>query len=158
MRQKSSTVFNMFGDYWIHYVCQVLIGMLVVLVGGWSQILTSLIVLIAVDYITGVFKAAKQGVLNSYLSIFGLMRKTGYLLIIIIFYRVGLLAEIGVFARNTVTGILIVHEAMSAVENLKQLGTKNDMYIPDKVVGLLERFIDRRLDRDGLPGDPDRDG
>ena len=54
------------------------------LVGGFDNMFITLLIFIALDYITGIIKAIYQKKLNSKLGLKGFLKKLGYILIVIV--------------------------------------------------------------------------
>lgn len=50
--------------------------------GGWSLALQTLLIFIALDYVSGILKALYQKKLNSEVGVKGIVRKIGYLIIV----------------------------------------------------------------------------
>ena len=97
--------------------------------GGWDAALTTLIIFMCVDYISGlivagVFHASKKsetGALESRAGWKGLIRKCFTLLFVLVAYRLDL--AIGVeYIRDTVIIGFIANELISIVENMGLMG------------------------------------
>ena len=104
-------------------------GFIAALFGGWDAALTTLIIFMAIDYISGlivagVFHASKKsetGALESRAGWKGLIRKCFTLLFVLIAYRLDL--AIGVeYIRDTVIIGFIANELISIVENMGLMG------------------------------------
>ncbi|MGN0518317.1 MAG: holin family protein [Acutalibacteraceae bacterium] len=97
--------------------------------GGWDAALLTLIILMAIDYITGlvvagVFHKSKKsdsGALQSHAGFKGLCKKGAILLIILVAARLDL--TIGTtYIRDAVCIAYIANEAISIVENVGLMG------------------------------------
>ena len=97
--------------------------------GGWSTALTTLILFMAMDYITGlivagVFKASTKtstGALESNAGFKGLCRKGVILLIVLVAYRLDL--AIGTsYIKDAVIIAFIANEVISIIENAGLMG------------------------------------
>lgn len=97
--------------------------------GGWSTGLTTLLILMLCDYLSGfivagVFKKStksKNGALDSSIGLKGLCKKGAMLLIVLISYRLDL--TIGTsYIRDAVIIALICNEAISLIENAGLMG------------------------------------
>lgn len=104
-------------------------GFIASLFGGWDAALTTLIIFMAIDYISGlivagVFHASKKsetGALESRAGWKGLIRKCFTLLFVLVAYRLDL--AIGVeYIRDTVIIGFIANELISIVENMGLMG------------------------------------
>lgn len=104
-------------------------GFVAALFGGWDAALTTLIIFMAIDYISGlivagVFHASKKsetGALESRAGWKGLIRKCFTLLFVLVAHRLDL--AIGVeYIRDTVIIGFIANELISIVENMGLMG------------------------------------
>lgn len=107
----------------------VLGGLISAALGGWDYALVTLMIVMCVDYISGivvagVFHASKKtqsGALESNVGFKGLCRKCMILLIVLIAYRMDLV--IGVtYIRDTVIIGFIANELISIIENAGLMG------------------------------------
>lgn len=98
--------------------------------GGWSDSLTTLIIFMAIDYVSGltvagVFKKSKKsanGALESRAGFKGLIRKGMALLVVLIACRLDLLIGSSSFVRDSVIIAFIVNETVSIFENMGLMG------------------------------------
>lgn len=104
-------------------------GFIASLFGGWDAAMTTLILVMAIDYasgliVAGVFHKSKKtesGALESRIGWKGLCRKGMSLLIVLIGYRLDL--AIGVsYIRDTIIIGFITNETISIVENAGLMG------------------------------------
>ena len=114
-------------------IVTVIIGLLgsavTTLFGGWSAGLTTLIIFMAIDYLSGllvagVFKTSKKsetGALNSNVGFKGLCKKGMVLLIVLIAYRLDLMIGTN-YIRDAVVIGFCVNELLSIVENAGLMG------------------------------------
>lgn len=99
------------------------------LLGGWNSALGTLIIFMAVDYITGLIvagvfkKSAKteNGSLSSHIGWKGLCKKCVMLLFVLIAHRLDLVIGTD-YIRNTVIIGFIANELISIVENAGLMG------------------------------------
>ena len=116
------------------------------LFGGWDAALVTLIIFMAVDYITGlivagVFHASpktESGALESKAGLKGLLRKGGMLLVVLVACRLDLMLGAH-FIRDAVVIALISNEALSIVENLGLMGVP----IPAPIINAIEVLKNR---------------
>ena len=108
-------------------------GVLSVLFGGWSDALTTLLIFMAVDclsglVVAGVFKNSPKtdsGALELHAGIKCIFKKIGTLALVIIAYRVDVLLGIGgCVTRNAVAIALCINESISIIENLGRMDLK----------------------------------
>lgn len=104
-------------------------GLISAALGGWDYALVTLMIVMCIDYISGivvagVFHASKKtqsGALESNVGFKGLCRKCMILLIVLIAYRMDLV--IGVtYIRDTVIIGFIANELISIIENAGLMG------------------------------------
>jgi len=114
------------------------------LIGGFDMTMQSLILFMAVDYITGVLKAIKDKEVSSKIGFKGLCKKTAILLSIVVVVQF----ERFIGQPNTVRNIaamgFIVNEIFSILENLEAFGIK---------IPILKKYIDKMREDD----DEDKD-
>lgn len=99
------------------------------LLGGWTEDLLTLLILMAIDFILGLLIAAvwkksgksETGALNSLSAWKGLCRKGGTLLVVMVAYRL----DVMLGTEYIKTGVIIAfvaNEAISIIENLGIMG------------------------------------
>ena len=97
--------------------------------GGWSGAMTTLLLCMAIDYISGLIVAgvfhksrkSATGALDSFAGWKGLCRKGMTLLIMLVAYRLDLALGTG-YIRDTVTIGFIANEVISITENAGLMG------------------------------------
>ena len=111
------------------------------LFGGWTMALTTLLIFMAIDYITGIIVAgvfhksgkSKTGSLSSIAGIKGLAKKGMILLFVLIAYRLDL--QIGTtYIKDAVCIAFMANELLSIVENAGLMGVP----IPEVIVKAIE--------------------
>jgi toxin secretion/phage lysis holin len=98
--------------------------------GGWDIALQTLIVMMAIDYLTGVLCAlvwkkspkSEDGAFESKASLKGLFRKMGMLLAVLIAYQLDSLAGTAGIVRTAVIMFFIANDGFSIIENLGIMG------------------------------------
>lgn len=116
------------------------------LFGGWSAGLTTLIIFMAIDYISGllvagVFKASTKsdsGALNSKAGWKGLAKKSMTLLFVLIAYRLDLMIGTN-YIRDAVVIGFCVNELLSIVENASLMG----LPLPPIIVKAIDVLINK---------------
>ena len=130
----------------------VLVELYTYLFGTWSEIMTTLLIFMAFEYLTGIAVAvkgnsskSKSGKLNSKVGWQGIVKKGITILIVLMACRLDLTAhQFGieadvVNARNVVTGFFIGMEGISILENAKKFGIKK---MPAVLTNALNKFIE----------------
>ena len=104
-------------------------GFIAMAFGGWSDALITLIVFMAVDYVTGlavagIFKKSKKsenGALESRAGFKGLCRKGVALLIVLVAVRLDIVMQTS-YIKDAVIIAFIANEAISIIENAGLMG------------------------------------
>ncbi|MFC5405271.1 phage holin family protein [Cohnella soli] len=97
--------------------------------GTWTESLTFLLVLMAIDYFTGVSAAIKEGTgLNSNFGFWGLLKKAMIMLVMLIAHRLDLLLGIDAVMGSAVF-FYIANELLSIIENYGRIG----LPLPDRL-------------------------
>lgn len=106
--------------------------------GDWDLALQTLIIFMAVDYITGIIVAgvykksnkSKDGSLSSTAGYIGLVKKGMILLIVLVAYRLDLINGTNII-RNTVIMAFIANEVISINENAVLMGIDIPTYLKE---------------------------
>ena len=109
--------------------------------GGWSEALTTLLICMVIDYITGLVVAgvfhnspkSTSGALESNAGLKGLFRKAAMLLFVLIGHRLDL-AVGTTYIRDAVCIAFIANEALSLVENAGLMGVP----IPEVITNAID--------------------
>ena len=94
----------------------------VYLLGGLDVSLICLIVAIAIDYISGVMKAFVKKELSSKIGLYGLLKKVGVLLVVMLAVVVDRVTGETGMIRSLVIYYFVANEGLSVLENLGQTG------------------------------------
>lgn len=112
--------------------------------GGWSLALQTLLIFIALDYISGILKALYQKKLNSEVGVRGIVRKIGFLIIVALAnYLDQLLGNSGAL-YTLVVYFFVANEGISIVENWGAM----DLPIPQKLKDALAQLKNRNEEGD----------
>lgn len=120
----------------VSLVCGITVGFLF---GGWTELLTAVLVLHVLDMITGVMVAGKLNEIDSGEMNKGVKKKAGNWITLILANVIDVVLFDG--QPVAVTGmsfVLIANEGLSIVENLGNLG----VYIPDFISKYLKQIRD----------------
>lgn len=117
---KSNTIYAAIG---------IIVGAISTAFGGWSSSLTTLVIFMAIDYLTGFIVAAvfneskktENGALESRAGFKGLCRKGVMLLIVLVACRLDLVLGSN-FIRDGVIVAFLANEAVSIIENASLMG------------------------------------
>ncbi|MFC5471778.1 holin family protein [Cohnella suwonensis] len=123
--------------------------------GTWTESLTFLLVLMAIDYFTGVAAALREGTgLNSNFGFWGLLKKAMILLVMIIAHRLDVLLGVEAVMGSAVF-FYIANELLSIIENYGRMG----LPLPDRLKQIVSVLRDRAGDKavEPKPGDDTED-
>lgn len=119
--------------------------------GGWDTALQTLVILMAIDYITGILIAAvwqkssksKTGALESRAGFKGLVRKGLILMVVLIGVQLDAILGLQAFCRTAIVLFFCGNEGLSIVENLGIMG----LPLPD--------FVKTKFEQLKAKGNPD---
>jgi len=90
--------------------------------GGWTQLMTVLVVFIIIDFITGLTLAGKEGKASSRELWFGVTRKIGTLAIVAVAHLLDTIIGDAHLIRDAAIFFYLAGELLSLVENTGRLG------------------------------------
>ena len=108
----------------------------VYLLGGWDIALQTLLIVIAIDYISGICKAIYQKKLDSRVGLKGILKKIGYLLIIVLSVVLDRITGDTGAIRTLVIYFFVANEGISILENWGNMG----LPLPRKIFDILEQL------------------
>ncbi|MDQ0091681.1 toxin secretion/phage lysis holin [Paenibacillus anaericanus] len=102
--------------------------------GGWSAVLSALLVFVVVDFVSGVAAAGSAGELKSKVGMIGIARKVFIFAMVAVAHLVdGILGDAHMF-RDAVAYFYIANELLSVIENGGKLGVP----IPPGIIQAVE--------------------
>lgn len=104
--------------------------------GGFDLALQSLLIIILIDYITGVLSAIYNKKLSSKIGLKGILKKFCYLLIVSLAVVLDNLLQLNSIIRNGVIYFLIANDGISVIENVGNMGIK----LPKKLTQYFEQL------------------
>ena len=107
--------------------------------GGWDALITALIVLIVIDYITGVLAAGIEGKLNSSIGFKGIAKKVLILMVVALAVQIDNVYPTNGMIRSLVIYFFIANEGLSILENAGRAG----LPIPEKLTKAIETLGDK---------------
>ena len=116
-------------------------GFISTLFGGWDAALTTLVIFMGIDYLTGLVVAAvfktspktESGALESRAGLKGLLRKGMMLLVVLVAVRLDILTGTS-FLKDATVIAFVVNETLSILENAGLMGVK----YPDVIKNTLD--------------------
>lgn len=138
---------------WFSAVFGICAGYIIDLFGGWSASLTTLIIFMVIDYITGIIQAilgkslkSENGKLNSKVGFKGISKKVLMLLMVVVGRRIDITFNI-TYVREMIILSYIMNEFISIIENLSTLGIEK-LPIFDKIVLLIKSEVNKNNERE----------
>jgi len=92
------------------------------LFGGWTQLLSILLVFVALDYVFGVAAAAKEGKLSSAVGAWGIPKKVAIFAIVAVAHLVDTALGDAHLFRDMAIFFYLANELLSLIENAGRLG------------------------------------
>ena len=123
----------------IKTVTAIVAGALSTLIGGWDMILEILLIVMTLDYITGVVSAFKQKTVSSNEGYMGLVKKGGIFVIIILAAQMDRMTgnDNHIF-RNCTALFFVANDALSVLENVGELGIELPAFLRSALIKLRE--------------------
>lgn len=125
--------------YLIQDIASVVCTVGIYLFGGLDIALQSLLVVIIIDYLTGVASAIYNKELNSKTGLKGILKKFGYLCVVALSVIIDRITGTSGVIRNLVIYFFVANDGLSIVENLAQMGVK----LPEKLINALEQIKEK---------------
>ena len=113
--------------------------------GPWDALIIALVAMVAIDYITGIIKAAMQGKLSSLVGFKGLLKKVAIFLLVAVGVMVDkIIPATNEAVRNAVIFFYIANVGLSILENAGELG----LPLPAALKKSLEKMKDKETGPD----------
>lgn len=106
------------------------------ILGGFDIALKSLIIVMLIDYITGVLSAIFNKKLNSRIGLKGIIKKVGYLCIIALSVIIDTITGETGTIRTLVIYFFVANDGISIIENIAKMGVP----MPKKLIDTLEQL------------------
>ena len=119
-----------------NFITGTLATTLVYFLGGWDIALQTLLIVIGLDYLTGVCKAIYNKKLNSTISFKGIVKKIGYLIIVAVSVELDNITGNTGAIRTLVIYFFVANEGISILENWGSMG----LPLPQKIFDVLEQL------------------
>ena len=120
----------------INFITGTLTTALVYFLGGWDIALQILLTVIIIDYISGVCRAIYNKKLNSKVGLKGIVKKVGYLLIVMLAVILDKIMGNTGAIRTLVIYFFVANEGISILENWGDMG----LPLPQKIFEVLEQL------------------
>lgn len=120
----------------INEVFSVILTTIIYLLGGLDIALKSLLIVMIIDYLTGVASAIYNKKLSSAIGFKGIIKKFCYLLIVALSVVIDNLTGQSGVIRTLVIYFLVSNDGISIIENMAELNIK----LPSKLIEVLEQL------------------
>ena len=121
---------------YLNEILSALLTFTIYILGGFDIALKSLIVVIVIDYITGIASAFYNKKLSSEVGFRGIIKKFCYLCIVALSVVIdNLIGQQGVI-RTLVIYFFVANDGLSIIENMSEMGVK----LPQKLKDSLEKI------------------
>lgn len=121
-------------------------ALIVYLIGGVDELVTSLTILMAIDLILGLMVGWLIKDIDSRKTFKGLLKKTAMILMVIAAVQLDNATESGNFMRDAMILFLIGMEGISIIENLGKLGIRVPKFLINAFVQLKKDNDDKKDD------------
>lgn len=120
----------------INYIISTFLTTIIYYLGGLDTALKTLLILMVLDYITGICKSLVNKKINSIIGLKGIIKKVGYLIIVALSVLLdGIVGDTGAI-RNLVVYFFVANEGISILENWGAIG----LPLPQKIFDALEQI------------------
>ena len=120
----------------ISNVFSVILTTFIYLVGGFDIAIQSLLIVIVIDYLTGIASAIYNKELSSKVGFKGIIKKFSYLLVVALSVVIdNLLGQSGLI-RSLVIYFFVANDGLSIIENMAEMNVK----LPQKLIDALEQI------------------
>lgn len=133
---------------WPQAALSALGGYAIYWMGGLDNLLTALLAMMVIDYITGIFKAVCKKTLNSVIGFTGIAKKVLMLSLVALSFIIEQLLKVPFPLREVVIMFFVSNEGLSILENSADSG----LPIPKKL-----RDILKQLTKDENDGENDKE-
>ena len=117
-------------------IISVILTSTIYLLGELDIALKSLLIIIVIDYVTGILSAIYNKKLNSKIGLKGILKKFGYLFIIALSVIIdNILGQTGTI-RTLVIYFFVANDGLSIVENIAEM----NIPLPQKLLDTLEQL------------------
>lgn len=106
------------------------------LLGGFDIAIQSLLIVILVDYLTGITSAIYNKKLSSKVGFKGIVKKFSYLCIVALSVVIDKLTGQSGIIRTIVIYFFVANDGLSIIENMAEMGVK----LPQKLIDSLEQI------------------
>ena len=122
--------------HFINDIASVIFTTFVYLVGGFDIAIQSLLIVMVVDYLTGIASAMYNKELSSKIGFKGIIKKFSYLCVVALSVVIDNLTGQSGLIRTLVIYFFVANDGLSIIENMAEMGVK----LPQKLIDSLEQI------------------
>ena len=117
-------------------ILSVILTTTVYLLGGFDIAIQSLLIVMVVDYLTGIASAIYNKNLSSKIGLKGILKKFSYLCVVALSVVIDNLTGQSGLIRSLVIYFFVANDGLSIIENMAEMGVK----LPQKLIDALEQI------------------
>ena len=117
-------------------ILSVILTTFVYLLGGFDIALQSLLIVMVIDYLTGIASAIYNKNLSSKIGLKGILKKFCYLCVVALSVVIDNLTGQSGLIRSLVIYFFVANDGLSIIENMAEMGVK----LPQKLIDSLEQI------------------
>ena len=122
--------------HFINDVISVIFTTFVYLIGGFDIAIQSLLIVMVVDYLTGIASAMYNKELSSKIGFKGILKKFSYLCVVALSVVIDNLTGQSGLIRTLVIYFFVANDGLSIIENMAEMGVK----LTQKLIDALEQI------------------
>lgn len=122
--------------HFISDIVSVIFTTFVYLIGGFDIAIQSLLIVMVVDYLTGIASAMYNKELSSKIGFKGILKKFSYLCVVALSVVIDNLTGQSGLIRTLVIYFFVANDGLSIIENMAEMGVK----LPQKLIDSLEQI------------------
>ena len=120
----------------INDIASVILTTTVYLLGGFDIALQSLLIVMVIDYLTGIASAIYNKNLSSKIGLKGILKKFSYLCVVALSVVIDNLTGQNGLIRTLVIYFFVANDGLSIIENMAEMNIK----LPQKLIDALEQI------------------
>ena len=120
----------------INDIGSVILTTTVYLLGGFDIAIQSLLIVIVIDYLTGIASAIYNKNLSSKIGLKGILKKFSYLCVVALSVVIDNLTGQSGLIRTLVIYFFVANDGLSIIENMAEMNVK----LPQKLIDALEQI------------------
>lgn len=121
-------------------VYNIVVGVIFFAIGGVDALFITLLLVMGIDYVTGILKAIYQKDLSSKVGLKGIIKKCGYILVVALSFQMDkLIGDESLAIRTIVIYSFIANESLSILENWGKMG----LPLPRKLMAVVDSLNEK---------------